>query len=151
MAALATGKRATDVTAAEVTDTLCRLLGMTSAFFFGLITNRAVCLLFFYVMFFSDPDFSLKFIAEWQTPIPLAEVFDSPHVDWSFSSFTAEEDPILSNLSSADLDIIHFDRRAMDTTFGRTSWSPSPSSRLTKGMEMRDIAFQSPWIRVRTM
>lgn len=69
---------------------------MTSAFFFGLITNRA-------------------FVAEWQTPIPLEVVFDSPFIDWSFSSFEASHDPVLSELSaqSADLDIIHFDKVSM--------------------------------------
>ncbi|KAL8290250.1 hypothetical protein RQP46_003189 [Phenoliferia psychrophenolica] len=91
-----------------------------------------------------------EFLAEWQTPIPLEVVFDSPFIDWSFSSFTQDQDPILSNVSSADLDIIHFDRRAMDMTFGSTSWSPSSVSRLTKGMEMRDLAFQNPWIRLFT-
>ncbi|KAK4699079.1 hypothetical protein P7C70_g7187, partial [Phenoliferia sp. Uapishka_3] len=110
-----------------------RLLGMTSAFFFGLITNRA-------------------FLAEWQTPVPLEIVFDSPFIDWSFSSFTSDQDPVLSNWSSkaADLDIIHFNKDAIDATFGKTSWAPPPSTRMTKGMEMRDLAFQSPWIRLFT-
>lgn len=36
----------------------------------------------------------------------------------------------------------------MDMTFGSTSWSPGKDRRLTKGMEMRDLAFQADWIHV---
>lgn len=111
-----------------------RLLAMTSAFFISLVTKRV-------------------FLAEWQTPIPLDVVFDSPFIDWSFSSFTSDSHPLLGNdtfkESARDLDIIHFDRKALDKTFGTKAWRHSkPGDRLTKGMEKRDLAWDSPWIKV---
>ncbi|GAA5865572.1 hypothetical protein JCM8547_007653 [Rhodosporidiobolus lusitaniae] len=109
-----------------------RLLGMTSAFFFGLMTERA-------------------FLAEWQSPIPLDVVFSSPHIDWSYSSFTSSQHPVLGSKdlvdASAELDIIHFDRLSVDATFGTTSWNPKPNKRPTQGFERRDLAYQSPWIK----
>ncbi|GAA5820905.1 hypothetical protein JCM11251_001870 [Rhodosporidiobolus azoricus] len=109
-----------------------RLLGMTSAFFFGLVTDRA-------------------FLAEWQSPIPLDVVFDSPHLNWSYSSFTSESHPILGQKklreASSELDIIHFDRLSVDATFGTTSWNPRKGRKLTPGFEKRDLAYQSPWIK----
>ncbi|GAA5892813.1 hypothetical protein JCM6882_000586 [Rhodosporidiobolus microsporus] len=109
-----------------------RLLGMTSAFFLGLVTDRA-------------------FLAEWQTPIPLDIVFDSPHVNWSYSSFTSNLHPVLGEKrlreASAELDIIHFDRLSVDATFGTTSWNPKKGRKLTPGFEKRDLAYQSPWIK----
>ncbi|BGP58239.1 hypothetical protein JCM8202_002810 [Rhodotorula sphaerocarpa] len=112
-----------------------RLLGMTSAFFFGLVTKRA-------------------FLAEWQSPVPLDVIFDSPHIDWSYSSYAPEQHPVFGQkrlaaaaASAADLDIIHFDRLAVDATFGIQSWNPKPDRPLTPGFEQRDIAYQSPWIK----
>ncbi|GAA5985607.1 hypothetical protein JCM10908_007039 [Rhodotorula pacifica] len=109
-----------------------RLLGMTSAFFFGLITQRA-------------------FLAEWQAPVPLDVVFDSPHVNWSHSSFTSERHPILGQKrladAAADLDIIHFDRLAVDATFGTVSWNAKRDRPVTPGFELRDLAYRSPWIK----
>ncbi|GAA6039174.1 hypothetical protein JCM8097_000453 [Rhodosporidiobolus ruineniae] len=109
-----------------------RLLGMTSAFFYGLVTNRA-------------------FLAEWQTPIPLDLVFDSPHVNWSYSSFTSEQHPVLGQKQlvdkARDLDIIHFDRLSVDATFGTVSWNPKKGKKLTPGFEKRDLAYASPWIK----
>ncbi|GAA5845246.1 hypothetical protein JCM9279_004815 [Rhodotorula babjevae] len=112
-----------------------RLLGMTSAFFFGLITQRA-------------------FLAEWQSPVPLDVIFDSPHVNWSHSSFTADRHPVLGQkrlaASAADLDIIHFDRLSVDATFGTVSWNPKLGRKPTPGFERRDLAYQSPWIKMYT-
>ncbi|GAA5904303.1 hypothetical protein JCM8208_006830 [Rhodotorula glutinis] len=112
-----------------------RLLGMTSAFFFGLITQRA-------------------FLAEWQSPVPLDVIFDSPHVNWSHSSFTADRHPVLGQKrlasSAADLDIIHFDRLSVDATFGTVSWNPKIGRKPTPGFERRDLAYQSPWIKMYT-
>ncbi|GAA5972821.1 hypothetical protein JCM11641_003958 [Rhodosporidiobolus odoratus] len=109
-----------------------RLLGMTSAFFFGLVTNRA-------------------FLAEWQSPIPLDLVFDSPHVNWSYSSYTSHSHPVLGKPKlaeqAAELDIIHFDRLSVDATFGSASWNAKRDGRLTKGFEKRDLAYASPWIK----
>lgn len=110
------------------------MLGMTSAFFFGLLTQRS-------------------FLAEWQSPIPLDVVFDSPHVNWSSSSFTSASHPVLGEKSlvdaTAELDIIHFDRLSVDATFGSTSWNPKKDKQLTVGFEKRDLAYQSPFIKVR--
>ncbi|ORY88458.1 hypothetical protein BCR35DRAFT_301596 [Leucosporidium creatinivorum] len=112
-----------------------RLLGMTSALYMGLMTNRA-------------------FLAEWQTPIPLDVVFDSPLLNWSYSSFTSSQHPVLGQPAladaAADLDIVHFDRLSMDITFGSTSWNPKKGRTPTKGFEMRDLAYQSPWIKLFT-
>ncbi|BGP20168.1 hypothetical protein JCM10213v2_008303 [Rhodosporidiobolus nylandii] len=109
-----------------------RLLGMTSAFFFGLLTNRA-------------------FLAEWQSPIPLDVVFDSPHLNWSYSSFTSSSHPVLGQPAlaekAAELDIIHFDRLSVDATFGTASWNAQKDKPLTPGFEKRDLAYASPWIK----
>ncbi|GAA5906008.1 uncharacterized protein JCM6883_002523 [Sporobolomyces salmoneus] len=109
-----------------------RLLGMTSAFFFGLLTQRS-------------------FLGEWQSPIPLDVVFDSPSVNWSYSSFTSPRHPVLGQQTlidqSAELDIIHFDRLSVDSTFGSTSWNPKRDKSWTKGFEKRDIAYASSWIK----
>lgn len=86
-----------------------RLLGMTSALYMGLMTNRAVCL----VVILSSPSLDAdtptsQFLAEWQTPIPLDVVFDSPVLNWSFSSFTSSQHPVLGQPAlaeaAADLD-----------------------------------------------
>ncbi|BGO95735.1 hypothetical protein NBRC10512_001570 [Rhodotorula toruloides] len=112
-----------------------RLLGMTSTFFFGLITQRA-------------------FLSEWQSPIPLDIIFDSPHVNWSHSSFTSSRHPVLGQKrladAAADLDVIHFDRLSVDATFGTTSWNPPKNRALTPGFELRDLAYKSPWIKFYT-
>ncbi|BGP73909.1 hypothetical protein NBRC10513v2_007328 [Rhodotorula toruloides] len=112
-----------------------RLLGMTSTFFFGLITQRA-------------------FLSEWQSPIPLDIIFDSPHINWSHSSFTSSRHPVLGQKrladAAADLDIIHFDRLSVDATFGTTSWNPPKNRALTPGFELRDLAYKSPWIKFYT-
>ncbi|BGP35475.1 hypothetical protein JCM10296v2_007313 [Rhodotorula toruloides] len=112
-----------------------RLLGMTSTFFFGLITQRA-------------------FLSEWQSPIPLDIIFDSPHINWTHSSFTSSRHPVLGQKrladAAADLDIIHFDRLSVDATFGTTSWNPPKNRALTPGFELRDLAYKSPWIKFYT-
>ncbi|BGP27739.1 hypothetical protein JCM10295v2_006714 [Rhodotorula toruloides] len=112
-----------------------RLLGMTSTFFFGLMTGRA-------------------FLSEWQSPVPLDVIFDSPHVDWSHSSYTSSSHHILGQKrladAAADLDIIHFDRLSVDATFGTTNWNPKKGRALTPGFELRDLAYQSPWIKFYT-
>ncbi|GAA5956643.1 hypothetical protein JCM8115_000634 [Rhodotorula mucilaginosa] len=109
-----------------------RLLGMTSAFFFGLVTQRA-------------------FLAEWQAPVPLDVIFDSPYLNWSHSSFTTERHRVLGRKqvadAAADLDIIHFDRLAVDATFGSVSWNAKRDRPLTPGFELRDLAYRSPWIK----
>lgn len=109
-----------------------RLLGMTSAFFFGLVTQRA-------------------FLAEWQAPVPLDVIFDSPYLNWSYSAFTADRHPVLGRKqvaeAAADLDIIHFDRLAVDATFGSVSWNAKRDRPLTPGFEVRDLAYRSPWIK----
>lgn len=48
-----------------------------------------------------------QFLAEWQTPVPLDVIFDSPNVNWSYSSFTAADHPVLgqSDLVSASADL----------------------------------------------
>ncbi|GAA6004518.1 uncharacterized protein JCM10292_005652 [Rhodotorula paludigena] len=112
-----------------------RLLGMTSTFFFGLLTQRA-------------------FLAEWQSPVPIDVVFDSPHIDWSHSTYTADRHPVLGQKQlaskAAELDIIHFDRLSVDATFGTVSWNPKRGRKPTPGFEMRDLAYQSPWIKFYT-
>ena len=84
-------------------------------------------------------------------PTPIDVIFDSPAVDWSYSSFDSESHPVLNDekllSEAADLDIIHFDRRSMDRAFGSASWTPHPKKRLTKGLERRDLAFKSRWIK----
>lgn len=97
----------------------------------------------------------LQFLAEWQSPVPLDVIFDSPHIDWSYSSYAPEQHPVFGQkrlaaaaASAADLDIIHFDRLAVDATFGIQSWNPRPDRPFTPGFEQRDIAYQSPWIKV---
>lgn len=85
--------------------------------------------------------------------MPLDVIFDSPHVNWSHSSFTADRHPVLGQkrlaASAADLDIIHFDRLSVDATFGTVSWNPKLGRKPTPGFERRDLAYQSPWIKVR--
>ena len=49
----------------------------------------------------------------------------------------------------ASLIVVHFDRLAMDITFGRKTWNVPPGNDLTPGFERRDIAFRSRWIKVR--
>jgi len=91
-------------------------------------------------------------LGEWQSPIPLDVVFDSPSVNWSYSSFTSSRHPVLGQKSlidqSAELDIIHFDRLSVDSTFGSSSWNPKKGKKWTKGFEKRDIAYASKWIKV---
>lgn len=149
---------------------------MTSAFFFGLVTQRSVGLptlslslskvprsgffLFFFAFFLliADPaqrGHSIEqFLGEWQSPVPLDVVFDSPAVNWSYSSFTSDRHAVLGQASlvdqSAELDIIHFDRLSVDSTFGSTSWNPKRGKNWTKGFEKRDIAYASKWIKVST-
>lgn len=110
-----------------------RLLGMTSGFLFSLVTGRA-------------------FHAEWQAPIPMDVVFDSPFIDWSFSSFTSAEHPVFGQQElveqARELDIIHFNAESTDRVFGTRDWdAPIVNDKLTKGMEARDLAFASPWIK----
>lgn len=92
-------------------------------------------------------------MSEWQSPIPLDVIFDSPHVNWSHSSYTSSRHPVLGQKrladAAADLDIIHFDRLSVDATFGTTSWNPKKDRALTPGFELRDLAYKSPWIKVR--
>lgn len=107
---------------------------MTSAFLFALVTNRA-------------------FLAEWQSPVPADVVFDSPSIDWSFSSFMAENHAVLGDPqlaeAAADLDIIHFDMPSMDMVFNTRSWNRTEDEGPPfPGLEQRDIAFASPWIKV---
>ena len=134
-----------------------RLLGMTSAFFFGLMTQRAVSTPRFgsrRVSLGADAPTFLQFLAEWQSPVPLDVIFDSPHIDWSHSSYTADQHPVLGQKrlasAAADLDIIHFDRLSVDATFGTVSWNPKIGRKPTPGFERRDMAYQSPWIKVRS-
>lgn len=47
-----------------------RLLGMASTFLFALLDNRA-------------------FLAEWQEPVPVEAVFDSPRIHWSYNASDA--------------------------------------------------------------
>ncbi|SCZ94389.1 BZ3501_MvSof-1269-A2-R1_Chr1-3g01309 [Microbotryum saponariae] len=115
-----------------------RILGLTSTFLFGLVTNRA-------------------FLAEWQSPIPLEVIFDSPRIDWSHSSFNVDSHPVLGDLDLAsrakELDIVNFDRLAMDTTFRSTVWNwqeDRHSKTLKPGFEQRDLALQSPWVKMYT-
>lgn len=125
---------------------------MTSTFFFGLITQRAVSSSFLPARV-GGTDFVGQFLSEWQSPIPLDIIFDSPHINWSHSSFTSSRHPVLGQKrladAAADLDIIHFDRLSVDATFGTTSWNPPKNRALTPGFELRDLAYKSPWIKVR--
>jgi hypothetical protein len=129
---------------------------MTSAFFFGLVTQRAVSCLPTFSWTGDDPDIvwlPAQFLAEWQAPVPLDVIFDSPYLNWSHSSFTTERHRVLGRKqvadAAADLDIIHFDRLAVDATFGSVSWNAKRDRPLTPGFELRDLAYRSPWIKVR--
>lgn len=131
-----------------------RLLGMTSAFFFGLVTQRAVSLPTLSSTG-DEPDIvclPAQFLAEWQAPVPLDVIFDSPYLNWSYSAFTADRHPVLGRKqvaeAAADLDIIHFDRLAVVATFGSVSWNAKRDRPLTPGFEVRDLAYRSPWIKV---
>lgn len=105
-----------------------RVLGMTSTFFFALMTGRT-------------------FLAEWQAPVPLEMVFDSPNVDWSFDS--SDPDVVLRMLDTRprDIDIIHFNAPQMDRLFAESSWDqkwPEPWLRMftNRGMIIRSFEYQ---------
>lgn len=110
-----------------------RLLGMTSAFLYALVTGRA-------------------FHTEWQSPIPIEAVFDSPWIDWSFSSFgnwtpaLLRDDDMLD--SARELDLIHYSAPEMDDAFGTRSWDAELPAELTPHYEDRDLAFAAPWIQL---
>lgn len=80
---------------------------MTSAFYVGLMTNRAARQTIALGTELADSACP-QFLAEWQTPVPLDVIFDSPNVNWSYSSFTQDLHPILGRPelaeAAADLD-----------------------------------------------
>ncbi|CAB4392105.1 unnamed protein product [Rhizophagus irregularis] len=79
-----------------------RILGMTSTFLFSLLTNRA-------------------FLSDWQAPLPLDAIFDSPNIDWSYDSLDPE--PTIKDLQSSEINVIDFDAQQIDNQFLLSNWS----------------------------
>ncbi|CAJ0746449.1 9696_t:CDS:2, partial [Entrophospora sp. SA101] len=79
-----------------------RILGMTSTFLFALLTDRA-------------------FLADWQVPLPLDAIFESPNIDWSYDSF----DPsyVIKDLDTTEINIIDYDLQDLDYYFPLTNWT----------------------------
>lgn len=77
-----------------------RIFGMTSAFLFGLFTNRA-------------------FLADWQVPLPLDAIFESPNIDWNYDSRNSH----LHTLDSYTLDIVNFSSQHLDRTLFHANWT----------------------------
>ncbi|CAB4405786.1 unnamed protein product [Rhizophagus irregularis] len=79
-----------------------RILGMTSTFLFSLLTNRA-------------------FLSDWQAPLPLDAIFDSPNIDWSYDSLDPE--PTIKDLQSSEINVIDFNAQQVDNQFLLSNWS----------------------------
>ncbi|CAI2163033.1 6013_t:CDS:2 [Funneliformis geosporum] len=79
-----------------------RILGMTSTFLFALLTNRA-------------------YLADWQTPLPLDKIFDSPNIDWSFDSLSPES--VIKDLKTIEISVIDFDTQHLDNHFLLSNWT----------------------------
>nr|CAG8601412.1 5690_t:CDS:2 [Entrophospora candida] len=79
-----------------------RILGMASTFLFALLTDRA-------------------FLADWQVPLPLDAIFESPNIDWSYDSF----DPsyVIKDLDTTEINIIDYDSQDLDYYFPHTNWT----------------------------
>ncbi|CAI2200450.1 9885_t:CDS:2, partial [Funneliformis geosporum] len=85
-----------------------RILGMTSAFVFALLTNRG-------------------FLADWQTNLPIEAIFNSPNIDWSYDSLNLPSD--IRELETSELSIIDFDAKNLDEKFMLSNWTTKyPSS-----------------------
>ncbi|GBB85578.1 hypothetical protein RclHR1_12070009 [Rhizophagus clarus] len=100
-----------------------RILGMTSAFVFALLTNRA-------------------FLADWQTPFPLETIFSSPNIDWSHDSLNPSSN--IRELETSELNVIDFDAKNLDQQFMLSNWTtkyPSPFIKFysNRGMIIRSF------------
>jgi hypothetical protein len=100
-----------------------RILGMTSAFVFALLTNRA-------------------FLADWQTPFPLETIFSSPNIDWSHDSLNPSSN--IRELETSELNVIDFDAKNLDQQFMLSNWTtkyPSPYIKFysNRGMIIRSF------------
>ncbi|RIA80736.1 hypothetical protein C1645_838153 [Glomus cerebriforme] len=98
-----------------------RILGMTTTFLFGLLTNRA-------------------YLADWQAPLPLDAIFDSPNIDWSYDSLNPES--VIRDLKSSEINVIDFDAQQIDNQFLLSNWTtkyPDPFIKLytNRGMIIR--------------
>ncbi|KAG9291756.1 hypothetical protein G9A89_012041 [Geosiphon pyriformis] len=79
-----------------------RILGMTSTFMFALLTNRA-------------------FLAEWQVPLPLDTIFDSPNIDWNYNS--TDPRSLIKDLERKELDVVNFSGKLLDQLFLHSNWT----------------------------
>ncbi|CAG8507190.1 5894_t:CDS:2 [Funneliformis caledonium] len=99
-----------------------RILGMTSAFIFALLTNRA-------------------FLADWQTRLPLEDIFNSPNIDWSYDSLNLPSD--IRELETSELNIIDFDARTLDEKFMLSNWTTKYPSSFIKFYSNRGMVIRS--------
>ncbi|CAB4477998.1 unnamed protein product [Rhizophagus irregularis] len=100
-----------------------RILGMTSAFVFALLTNRA-------------------FLADWQIPFPLETIFSSPNIDWSHDSLNPSSN--IRELETSEINVIDFDAKNLDQQFMLSNWTtkyPSPFIKFysNRGMIIRSF------------
>ncbi len=75
---------------------------MTSTFLFALLTNRA-------------------YLADWQAPLPLDQIFDSPNIDWSYDSLNPES--AIKDMKTTEVNVIDFDARLLDNQFLLSNWT----------------------------
>jgi hypothetical protein len=75
---------------------------MTSTFLFALLTSRA-------------------YLADWNAPLPLDTIFDSPNIDWSYDSLNPE--PAIRDLKTGEINVIDFDAQDIDNQFLLSNWS----------------------------
>ena len=75
---------------------------MTSTFLFALLTNRA-------------------YVADWQAPLPLDTIFDSPNIDWSYDSLNPES--VIKDLKNSEINVIDFDAQQIDNQFLLSNWT----------------------------
>ncbi|RIA95452.1 hypothetical protein C1645_872777 [Glomus cerebriforme] len=99
-----------------------RILGMTSAFIFALLTNRA-------------------FLADWQTPFPLETIFNSPNIDWSHDSLNPSSD--IRELETSELNVIDFDAKNLDQQFMLSNWTTKYQSPFIKFYSNRGMIIRS--------
>ncbi|CAG8445246.1 5053_t:CDS:2 [Funneliformis mosseae] len=99
-----------------------RILGMTSAFIFALLTNRA-------------------FLADWQTRLPLEDIFNSPNIDWSYDSLNLPSD--IRELETSEINIIDFDARTLDEKFMLSNWTTKYPSSFIKFYSNRGMVIRS--------
>nr|CAG8487929.1 1558_t:CDS:2 [Entrophospora candida] len=104
-----------------------RILGMTSTFLFALLTNRA-------------------FLADWQVPLPLDAIFDSPNIDWSYDSLNP--DYSIKDFDTTELNIIDYDVKHLDYHFSLFNWTtkyPEPFIKFYISQGLIQRAFDSKY------